>query len=269
MNTNRSGLQLDGRTIAVAVVAFLGFWLLRVGTSSGELGAGVQIAALVGGLVLFVGAAIFLFQAYRLSAGAAAESNDVEIGQPALATFLFTSARSAPLWLGVRLYLGYEWFEAGRHKLADAAWMDGGAALQGFWERAVAVPAEGRAPITYDPYRDYLQFMLDQGWYTWFSKVIVFGELLIGLGLILGALTGIAAFSGALLNMSFMLAGTVSTNPVLFTLSILIVLAWRVAGLIGLDRWLLPALGVPWRSSRSLPPPAAPVPASPLPSRIT
>lgn len=265
---NRNALQLDGRTIGVAVVAFLGFWLLRVGTSSGELSAGVQIAALIGGLVLFVGAAIFLFQAYRKTSRIGSDADEVEIGQPALATFLFTSARSAPLWLGVRLYLGYEWFEAGRHKITDPAWMDGGAALRGFWERAVAVPAEGRPPITYDPYRDYLQFMLDQGWYEWFSKVVAVGELLIGLGLILGALTGIAAFAGALLNMSFMLAGTVSTNPVLFTLSILILLAWRVAGLIGLDRWLLPALGVPWRSSRPLPP-ASNTPTTPLPSRAT
>ena len=89
--------------------------------------------------------------------------------------------------------------------------------------------------------------MLDNQWYDWFAKLVAVGEVLIGIGLILGALTGIAAFFGALLNMSFMLAGTVSTNPVLFTLSILIILAWRVAGLIGLDRWLLPALGVPWR----------------------
>ena len=108
--------------------------------------------------------------------------------------------------------------------------------------------------------------MLNHGWYEWFAKVIAVGELLIGIGLVLGALTGIAAFAGALLNMSFMLAGTVSTNPVLFTLSILLILAWRVAGLIGLDRWLLPALGVPWRSSRSRPPST---PIDPLPSRAT
>ena len=88
--------------------------------------------------------------------------------------------------------------------------------------------------------------MLDNEWYTWFAKVIAVGEVLVGIGLIVGALTGIAAFFGALMNMSFMLAGSASTNPVLFTLSVLIILAWRVAGLIGLDRWLLPALGAPW-----------------------
>jgi thiosulfate dehydrogenase [quinone] large subunit len=88
--------------------------------------------------------------------------------------------------------------------------------------------------------------MLDHGWYTWFAKVIVVGELLVGLGILLGGLVGIAAFFGALLNFSFMLAGTASTNPVLFTLSILLMLAWQVAGYWGLDRFLLPLLGAPW-----------------------
>lgn len=30
--------------------------------------------------------------------------------------------------------------------------------------------------------------MLDQGWYTWFAKVITFGELAIGVALIVGRL---------------------------------------------------------------------------------
>lgn len=229
--------------LIIAVLAFAGFWLLRVATNSEEFGAGAQMAALVAGLILFTLAAVALYRDDR----AAPASDETVLGQPALARFLFASARSAPLWLGARLYLGYEWFEAGRHKVTDDAWMQGGTALQGYWERAVAVPAEGRAPITYGFYREYIQYMLDQQWYDWFAKVVAYGELLIGIGLILGGLTGIAAFFGAFLNMSFMLAGTTSTNPVLFALSILIILAWRVAGLIGLDRWLLPAIGVPWR----------------------
>jgi len=46
--------------------------------------------------------------------------------------------------------------------------------------------------------------------------------------------------------MSFLLAGSGSTNPVLFMLGIGLILAWRVAGYYGLDRYLLPALGAPW-----------------------
>jgi thiosulfate dehydrogenase [quinone] large subunit len=48
--------------------------------------------------------------------------------------------------------------------------------------------------------------------------------------------------------MSFLLAGSVSSNPVLFTAAIGLMLAWRVAGYYGLDRYLLPMLGTPWRA---------------------
>ena len=68
----------------------------------------------------------------------------------------------------------------------------------------------------------------------------------VGIGLIIGLLTGFAAFFGALMNMSFLLAGSASSNPVLFTLAIGIMLAWKVAGYYGLDRYVLPMLGTPW-----------------------
>ena len=45
------------------------------------------------------------------------------------------------------------------------------------------------------------------------------------------------------MNMSLVLAGSASTNPVLFTLGIALMLAWKVAGYIGVDRVLLPVLG--------------------------
>jgi thiosulfate dehydrogenase [quinone] large subunit len=68
----------------------------------------------------------------------------------------------------------------------------------------------------------------------------------VGLGLIFGILTGFAAFFGAFMNMSFLLAGSASTNPVMFTLAVGVILAWKVAGYYGVDRWLLPMLGTPW-----------------------
>ena len=90
--------------------------------------------------------------------------------------------------------------------------------------------------------------MLNNHAYTWFAWLIVFGEIAVGIGLIFGVLTGIASFFGALMNMSFLLAGSASTNPILFTCAIGLILAWRVAGYYGVDRYLLPMLGVPWKS---------------------
>jgi thiosulfate dehydrogenase [quinone] large subunit len=75
----------------------------------------------------------------------------------------------------------------------------------------------------------------------------MFGEILIGTALILGAFVGIAAFLGGFMNWNFIMAGTASTNGLLFALAVLLVLAWRVAGWYGLDRYLLPLLGTPWQ----------------------
>lgn len=171
------------------------------------------------------------------------------IQDPPFARALFGDARFAWIWLVARVYLGWQWVDAGRHKVQDDAWMDGGVAVKGFWERSVAVPEGGRPPISYDWYRGVLQFMLDHEWYTWMGPMIAVGETLIGIALILGLFTGIAAFFGSALNMNFMLAGTASTNPVLFVLAIVLMLAWKTAGWVGLDRWVLPLVGTPWRGA--------------------
>jgi thiosulfate dehydrogenase [quinone] large subunit len=82
-----------------------------------------------------------------------------------------------------------------------------------------------------------------------FAYIITFGEILVGLGLLVGALTGIAAFFGLVMNLNYLLAGTVSTNPILGVVAILLILAWRIAGYYGVDRYLLPLLGTPWTGS--------------------
>lgn len=175
---------------------------------------------------------------------------NVLVQDPPIAQFLFSNTKASIIWLIIRLYIGYEWIEAGWHKFTDPAWMETGQGILGFWTRALAVAPNGKPVITYDWYRAFIQFLVDSGSHPWFAKLIVFGEFAVGLGLIVGALVGVAAFFGALMNMSFLMAGTVSTNPVLFFAGILLILAWKNAGYIGVDRYLLPLLGTPWKQPR-------------------
>ncbi len=164
-----------------------------------------------------------------------------------LSHLLFNNTKLAWFWLVVRLYVGYEWLSAGWEKLHDPTWTgaQAGTALGGFLNGAVAKTA-GLHPDV-------------QSWYAWFlehavmnhlglwAHLVTYGECLVGVALIIGLFTGIAAFFGLFMNLNYLLAGTVSTNPVLFVLAIGILMAWKVAGFIGLDHWVLPRLGTPWQ----------------------
>jgi len=75
-----------------------------------------------------------------------------------------------------------------------------------------------------------------------FATLVALGEFAVGLGLLVGLLTGIAAFGAVFLNANFVLAGALGSNPALIVLGALLALAWRNAGWIGLDRWLLPSI---------------------------
>jgi thiosulfate dehydrogenase (quinone) large subunit len=170
-----------------------------------------------------------------------------EIPEPNITRFLFADTRMAPLWTLVRLYVGYEWLMAGWGKLTNPAgvWVGekAGTAITGFLGGALQKTSGDHPDV--------------QGFYAWFiehvalpnaalfSVLVTFGEIAVGLALILGLLTGIAAFFGGFMNANFLLAGTVSANPVLFILATFLVLGWRVAGYWGLDRWVLPRVGVP------------------------
>lgn len=172
------------RDIVLTVAIVVGFIVFQVGADWTE-GAGAFLAIL--GLIVALGAvATFIYDKVvtdRL------DMQPTEVRQPAISRFLFHDTRSAPLWLAVRLYLGFSWLEAGWEKITASAWMGGGSALKGFWERAVAVPKPpARAAITYGWYRDFLQYMLDNQWYTWFAKLIAIGELLVGIRIIVGGL---------------------------------------------------------------------------------
>jgi thiosulfate dehydrogenase [quinone] large subunit len=192
----------------------------------------------------------------------AAERGTVYIEEPRVARWLFGSSQAAWIWLVVRLWLGWEWFQSGWGKIfgGDITWRfwdwgdaqysitgDGnvgwirsegdvgvGDSVAGFATGAIE-SAEGPHPdVAYSWYVDFLEWVRDTA------------HPVIGLALIIGLFTGIAAFLGALLNFSFVFAGSAGVNPAMILASGVLILAWRNAGWWGLDRWVLPALGTPW-----------------------
>ena len=166
---------------------------------------------------------------------------------PPVARALFGATQWAWLWLILRLYVGWEWLNAGWDKVLSPVWTgnQAGTALAGFINGALSKTTGAHPDV--------------QGWYAWFlqhlvlpyagvwSFLVAWGELLVGVALILGIFTGLAAFFGSFMNANYLLAGAVSTNPLLFIIATWLVLAWKTAGWWGLDRWVLPALGTPWR----------------------
>ena len=73
------------------------------------------------------------------------------IEEPRVARLLFSDPRFGWLWLPLRLYLGYMWFEAGWHKFVDPKWMGSGEALLEYWKRGLKMTP--KPAIAFDWYR--------------------------------------------------------------------------------------------------------------------
>ncbi|MDE2099444.1 MAG: DoxX family membrane protein [Patescibacteria group bacterium] len=174
----------------------------------------------------------------------------IEIPEPKISRFLFADARFSWFWLIVRVYVGWQWIVAGAEKMRSASWVGSaaGSAVKGFFLGALQ-QAGGIHPNVSGWYAYFiLHVALPNA--AFFSYLVTYGELVVGLALIIGLFTGIAAFFGAFMNMNYLLAAAVSINPLMLLLEILLILAWRTAGWLGVDYYLLPAVGVPWQTGK-------------------
>jgi thiosulfate dehydrogenase [quinone] large subunit len=174
-------------------------------------------------------------------------SQQIIIEESPVSKFLFSDTRVAWFWLFVRIYVGWEWLVAGWEKVHDPAWTgsNAGGALFGFIQGALRKTG-GTHPDVQGWYAGFLRNVVLTHSNT-FSQLVAYGELFVGIALMIGLFTGIAAFFGLFMNLNYLLAGTISTNPILFTASIGLILAWKTGGYVGLDRYLLPLLGTPWQ----------------------
>ncbi|WP_201305487.1 DoxX family protein [Paenibacillus puerhi] len=144
---------------------------------------------------------------------------------------------AAVLLTFIRLYLGFNWMIHGWEKLTAATPFN----AAGFMKNAVANPVVDKTTkeLIYPTYTAFVEtFALPNA--KLFNFLIPLGEFLVGLGLILGALTTAAMFFGLLMNFMFMFAGTISTNPWMVLVGFVILAAGANAGKFGLDYYILP-----------------------------
>ncbi|HMK63296.1 MAG TPA: DoxX family protein [Acidimicrobiales bacterium] len=183
-------------------------------------------------------------------------------GNLRFADWLFRAKAASVLWLAVRLWLGYEWLNAGYQKLWGSEnagfWNHDGIAVKKYAAASIAGSATGKGGASYGWWAAFLHnFVIPNA--GWIAKFISIAEFLIGILLIAGLFTGLAAAGGVALNMIYMLSGTAGVNPVYAFAGMFLILAWRNAGYLGLDRFIFPWIRHHLRSAQ----PSEPVVVTP------
>jgi thiosulfate dehydrogenase (quinone) large subunit len=133
----------------------------------------------------------------------------------------------------IRIWLGVQWLTSGWKKV-----MGGEFDATGFLQGALA-KATGEHPAVSSWYASFLESFAIPN-VSLFNIVIPWGELLVGIGLILGAATIPALIAGAFMNLNFMLAGTVSINPILYPVAFILLFGGRASYYFGVDRFAFP-----------------------------
>lgn len=148
--------------------------------------------------------------------------------------WLRTNIYASYLLLFLRLYIGYQWVTIGLGKIS------GGFDATGYLTNIIANPVMGTDGAAVYPVYNYFIEHFALPHVELINILIPYGELLVGLGLLLGALTTAAAFFGLLMNFMFFFGGTVSTNPIFILVQFVILAAGANAGRFGGDHWVLP-----------------------------
>jgi thiosulfate dehydrogenase (quinone) large subunit len=138
------------------------------------------------------------------------------------------------IWTVIRIWLGVQWLTAGWGKIT------GGFEVNGFLQGAIA-KAGGEAPIVQGWYAGFLESVAVPN-AGLFNVLVPWGEFLIGLGLIFGAATIPALIAAAFMNLNFLLAGTISTNPEYLALEVILLFVGVGSYYWGIDRFAVPAI---------------------------
>jgi thiosulfate dehydrogenase [quinone] large subunit len=141
---------------------------------------------------------------------------------------------AAAVWTALRIWLGFQWIEGAIEKYTN------GFDAAGFLKGALA-KATGEHPAVAGWYADFLNGFAIPNVHLC-NAIIPLAELLVGVALIVGLATVPALIAGAFMNLNFMLAGTTSTNPILYTAAMILLFAGTGAYLFGIDHFAIPYL---------------------------
>ncbi|HWQ15515.1 MAG TPA: hypothetical protein VNL77_22125 [Roseiflexaceae bacterium] len=158
----------------------------------------------------------------------------------AIVTWPFTSRYTSPLWLALRLYIGWIWLQFGWRKI-ETGWLT--ADPMGDVLKQIA---KGNLPVPWAPFRGFAAFLVDAGLTPLLSHSMPFMEIAVALSFISGILVVPAAIGGALLLVNFILSGigTLAFDGRLLVGHVLLALAFPVVGLIGFERLALRVLNI-------------------------
>lgn len=149
--------------------------------------------------------------------------------------FLRKSKPVSILLAVLRVYLGYTWVMAGWGKITGGQFD-----ASGFLQGALAKET-GENPVVQGWWAVFLENVAIPNVEA-FNFLVPWGELLVGLGLLIGCFTKTAVFFGIAMNFSYMFSGTTSTNPQLVLLSMFILVSAMNAGRYGIDGMIMTTL---------------------------
>ncbi|HEX2091467.1 MAG TPA: hypothetical protein VHG28_03655 [Longimicrobiaceae bacterium] len=144
----------------------------------------------------------------------------------------FSSRLTAPLWLGVRIYLGSVWLQFGMAKV-EGGWLTGNP-----MHSMLDAIARGLTPAPFPAYRHVARALLDAGADRWLSIGLPLAEIAVALAFFSGLLLVPAAVGACLLNLNLILSGVASWHfdGRIIALQLLLLAAWRVADYVGVAR---------------------------------
>jgi len=156
-------------------------------------------------------------------------SNPSELTTPRALQWLGRSKAMAIVWTAMRVWLGIMWIQAGVAKLWGAenpAFLhNNGAGVAGF--AAHGVPA-------YSWWGSFMHgFVVPNA--GWIGVLVAVAEFAIGVALVLGLFTPIAALGSLLLLFTYVMSGTASVCAFYALFSVVLLATWRTSGWIGID----------------------------------